>query len=137
MTIFEKVMVKLPDAGIQSFNTWIFSVIKNECLTRLRKRKQSQSQQEKLKKLEESEEKVEEIQEIVHLYQHPQNKTREEKLAEALQQLSPIQERCIRLFFYEERSYADIAEATNLPIKQIKSHLQNGKRLLKRYLEGV
>lgn len=136
MAVFEKIILKMPNAQITSFNTWIFSVIKNECLSRLRKRKSSRLQQENLKKIEKSEEKFMENEGVLRLYSKQTVKTKEERLAEALNQLQDIQKRCIELFFFEEMSYAEIAEETNLPLKQVKSHLQNGKRLLKRHLEA-
>ena len=136
MAIFEKIILKMPNAQVASFNTWIFSVIKNECLSRLRKRKSSRLQQENLKKIEKSEEKFMEFEGVLRLYSEQKVKTKKERLTEALNQLQDIQKLCIELFFFEEMSYAEIAVETNLPLKQVKSHLQNGKRLLKRQLEA-
>ena len=41
----------------------------------------------------------------------------------------------IRHFFFEEMSYADIAEATGWHLKSVKSYIQNGKRNLKICIE--
>ena len=40
-----------------------------------------------------------------------------------------------RHFFFEEMSYADIAEATGWHLKSVKSYIQNGKRNLKICIE--
>lgn len=135
MTIFEKIMTKPLTGKVQNFNTWIYSVIKNECMTRLRKRKSSAKQQENLNFLENNEAKFMENEGVMRLSNEGNEKSRATKLAEALNQLSPEQKQCIELFFYKDQSYHQIAETTQLPLKQVKSHLQNGKRLLKRYLE--
>ncbi|MEM8909899.1 MAG: sigma factor-like helix-turn-helix DNA-binding protein, partial [Bacteroidota bacterium] len=65
----------------------------------------------------------------------PIKEQRETQLLQALKRLSEIQRQCIQLFFFEEKSYQQIADITQLPLNRVKSHLQNGKRLLKRYIE--
>ncbi|MEM9823477.1 MAG: sigma-70 family RNA polymerase sigma factor [Bacteroidota bacterium] len=136
MAIFEKIILKMPDASIHKFNTWLFSVVKNECLSRLRKRKSTLRQEEIFQQSEKSEDQFMENEGVLRLYNKEEAETKEERLAEAMNQLQAIQRRCIELFFFEDRTYAEIAQETNLPLKQVKSHLQNGKRLLKRYFEA-
>ena len=53
-----------------------------------------------------------------------------------LERLPEPQRRAIRLFFYDDCSYADIAAATAWHLKSVKSYLQNGKRNLKICLEN-
>ena len=56
-------------------------------------------------------------------------------LTKALSKLSEHQLICIKLFFYEKRSYQEIAEETGYELKKVKSYIQNGKRNLKNFLE--
>ncbi|RZK57585.1 MAG: sigma-70 family RNA polymerase sigma factor, partial [Hymenobacter sp.] len=59
-------------------------------------------------------------------------------LEAALGQLPPEQRRCLELFYQQEKSYAEITALTGLPVNLVKSHLQNGRRMLKRGLsQGV
>jgi RNA polymerase sigma-70 factor (ECF subfamily) len=51
-------------------------------------------------------------------------------LAAAIGLLPVAQQACIRLFFYEGKSYREIAAHTGYTLKQVKSHLQNGRRRL-------
>jgi RNA polymerase sigma-70 factor (ECF subfamily) len=54
----------------------------------------------------------------------------------ALNKLNAEQKRCVKLFYLQKKSYADIAEITGFSVMQVKSHLQNGKRNLKLLLEN-
>lgn len=55
-------------------------------------------------------------------------------LEQALTQLPTAQRRCLELFFLENKSYHEVAGVLNLNLGQVKSHLQNGKRMLHRLL---
>src|SRR5436305_11854358 len=54
----------------------------------------------------------------------------------ALQQLNKELQLCVRLFYFEKKSYTEIAEYTGFNLMQVKSYIQNGKRNLKILLEG-
>jgi RNA polymerase sigma-70 factor (ECF subfamily) len=56
-------------------------------------------------------------------------------LTQALMGLSEHQNRCIKMFFYQNMSYQQISLETGYDIKKVKSYIQNGKRNLKIYLE--
>ena len=55
-------------------------------------------------------------------------------LEQALGQLPAEQRRCLELFYLEEKSYQEIVATTGLALNLVKSHLQNGRRMLKRSL---
>jgi RNA polymerase sigma-70 factor (ECF subfamily) len=57
-------------------------------------------------------------------------------LMECIERLKDEQQQCIRLFYFEERSYKEIAAALKLEEKKVKSFIQNGKRNLKICIEG-
>lgn len=50
---------------------------------------------------------------------------------QAVENLKEEQQRCIKLFYFEKQSYEEIEAKTGFTYKQVKSHLQNGKRNLK------
>jgi RNA polymerase sigma-70 factor (ECF subfamily) len=59
----------------------------------------------------------------------------EADLADCIKRLKDEQSECIRLFYFENRCYNEIAVYLKLDEKKVKSHLQNAKRNLKLCLE--
>ncbi|MEZ4917135.1 MAG: sigma factor-like helix-turn-helix DNA-binding protein, partial [Chitinophagales bacterium] len=53
----------------------------------------------------------------------------------SLKDLKENQQMCLRMFYLEGMSYADIVEKTNYTLNEVKSNIQNGKRNLKIKLE--
>ena len=51
-----------------------------------------------------------------------------------LSQLNQAQKQCIELFYFEKKSYKEIAELNGFDLKQVKSHIQNGKKRLKKII---
>ena len=62
-------------------------------------------------------------------------RTRLQSMEEALAQLPPAQRRCLELFYLEKKSYREITTEIGLELNLVRSHLQNGKRMLRRQLE--
>ena len=62
---------------------------------------------------------------------HIKEEERLEAISLAINRLKPDQKRCIVLFFFESKSYKEIENLTSFSAKEIKSHIQNGKRNLK------
>jgi len=56
-------------------------------------------------------------------------------LESALASLNNQQQTCIRLFYYQRKSYREIAEEKGFSLKQVKSFIQNGRRNIKVYME--
>jgi RNA polymerase sigma-70 factor (ECF subfamily) len=56
------------------------------------------------------------------------------EMGKAIVSLNPEQKQCIQLFFFEKRSYDEIADKTGYSLNKVKSHIQNGKRNLRNYL---
>jgi len=136
--IFEKLMHKIPNTQILAFNSWLYSVIKSECLMRLRKGKNYDNLKENILRLEENNDIFE-----PRYGDHTQvgkgltvvASNREEMVIEAIKTLKPDQRKCITLFFFDKKSYKEIVETTDYSLKEVKSFLQNGKRNIKQFLE--
>jgi RNA polymerase sigma-70 factor, ECF subfamily len=131
MQIFEKLIIEIPRHRIENFRNWLHVVTKNYCLMQLRSQK---SIQEKAKDwmndtvvfMETS------------IYLHPVDEEEPEMdkaLAECVERLKYEQRECIRLFYYENRCYEEIAAVLAIDDKKVKSYLQNAKRNLKLCLE--
>ncbi|MEY4866115.1 MAG: hypothetical protein RLY64_369, partial [Bacteroidota bacterium] len=84
---------------------------------------------------EESLENFVEIASADHLLEVEEKETLLLCLEQCLEQLQGNQKRCISLFFLENKSYSEIQEMTQLDFKSVKTHLQNGKRMLRLLME--
>lgn len=126
MDIFENVMRGLLAKPVANFRSWLFITARNHCYRLL----QNHASWRKL---------------IVDL---AENNTGEnvqngneptlyeeqvwEWLNSAIEQLDPQQKQCLLLFYFEKKSYQEIADLLKYPVGQVRSHLQNGRRNLRR-----
>jgi len=132
MDIFEKLIIEFKIYVIRDIKSWLYVLTKNYCLMELRKRQTGDKRIRKWQ--EEHPEFMESTQEL-----HPIDKNDlkyEAALEKCLEYLTGEQRECIRLFYFDNKSYREIATALMLDEKKVKSHLQNGKRNLKICLEG-
>jgi RNA polymerase sigma factor (sigma-70 family) len=127
MDVFEKVLKDLKRHDVENFRTWVYSVTKNACLMQLRKEKRLDVREQEYQRS------VVEIMEI-DLPEHLNGESQDEidnRLMLAIDQLKMEQRRCIRMFYFEKKSYEEIENETGFTYKEVKSFLQNGKRNLK------
>jgi RNA polymerase sigma-70 factor, ECF subfamily len=131
MQIFEKLITELRQHDIKQFKSWLYVLTKNFCLMQLRSQKTTERRINNYKM-----DHVKSVESMLEL--HPIDKDDAEKdlpLKECLAKLNDEQQICIRLFYFENKCYREIAESLNMDEKKVKSHLQNGKRNLKICLE--
>ena len=121
--IFEKLMKDLETAKVDRFSSWIYTVSKNHCLMILRKQNHPDRRKFELNGTEVAE--VEEADDKVL------NELKYDSLEQAIGELKDDQRVCIRLFYLERKSYKEIVDQTDYNLKEVKSHIQNGKRNLK------
>ncbi len=134
MIVFEKVLKNLKKTEVQSFKNWVHTIVKNECHYHYRTRN---NQSKKLKEWSETERKSlnsVESNPLLHLIEEEKKKKRNSTLTKALNTLNEKQRICIQLLFFEQKSYKEIAQITGFSDKEIKSHIQNGKKNLKKIL---
>lgn len=120
--VFLKVIDQLHKYNVNHFKSWIYMVAKNHCLMLLRDQKHYNV--EWSENINPSEEEMERRQ------KNEQNEKLFNLLHENIGKLKPEQQICIRYFYLEKKSYAEIAEITGFTMPQVKSYLQNGKRNL-------
>lgn len=131
MDVFEKVLKDLKRHDVENFRTWVYSVAKNHCLMGLRKEKSLDRRHDGYTYM------TRQIMEL-DLPEHLNGESEEEtdrKLNAAINSLNQQQQKCIRLFYFEKKSYDQIEVETGYDNKQVKSFLQNGKRNLKIHLD--
>lgn len=133
MVVFEKVIKLLPTTEVRSFKSWLFIVVRNECISSIRKRKSESNRKTLWETEEKNKDHIVETDTNLRLNDE-EEESKEAALQKAIASLPPNQQICIRLFYFENKSYQEIHEATQIPLKQVKSNLQNAKRKLKRIL---
>ena len=126
MSIFELLLHELKRHHIDHFKSWLYTVSKNYCLQELRKKKSRNKKEDLFKDF---------LQDTMEseLDMHP--KEQKELLLLKMERLIPTlkynQRLCLKMFYLEGKSYADISHELNFSLKEVKSHIQNGKRNLK------
>jgi len=126
MEIFEVLTRKLKNHRVENFKSWLYTVTKNHCLQILRKEKQ------KIQSLDDTQFMYSE--EFVH---HDNEFDLEEPNADlhtCINDLPEGQRKSIQWFYFEKKSYGEIAKIMQLTKDQVRSHIQNGRRNLKNCL---
>lgn len=135
MQVFEQLISKMNIHVIDNFKSWLYSVVKNYCLMKLRKEKN-------LTIIREEEGKnifqIVERDNIQHQETIAQDKEIElNALEQAIELLNEEQKTCINLFYLQQKSYAEVVDLTGFTMNNVKSHIQNGKRNLKLKIQGI
>ncbi|SDL02547.1 RNA polymerase sigma-70 factor, ECF subfamily [Catalinimonas alkaloidigena] len=121
MQIFEQLVTSLQKHDVREFAPWLYVTAKNYCLGQLRKRNVHEPFMES--------------DEAVHPEEEDPREAALQLLEKGLDTLPIEQQRCLDLFYRQQRSYQEIADLTGYDLKKVKSYLQNGKRNLKIYVE--
>ncbi|MEM9836420.1 MAG: sigma-70 family RNA polymerase sigma factor [Bacteroidota bacterium] len=69
--------------------------------------------------------------------QYTENAEIDEQLYLFVEQLPEVQRRCVTLFYFEKRTYQQIADSLQLPLGSVKTALQTGKRKLRHWLAEI
>lgn len=134
MNVFEKVLRHLPTTEIKTFGNWLHTITKNEC-HQFHRMHSSQSQKlQEWKNLEENLGNNVENDSLHHLIHEEEHTALHEKLHQAIESLKDHQRICIRLFYFERKSYKEIAGITGYSEKEVKSYIQHGRNNLKKFM---
>jgi RNA polymerase sigma-70 factor (ECF subfamily) len=129
--VFEKAFVEVNKYEVTYFKSWMYSIARNHCLMQLRGRGLQTVFMETLpEELGENFNTQESLDTKENLHEQ-----QIENLGDALAHLNQEQKLCIDLFYLQKLSYKEIEEKTGYSFQQVKSHIQNGKRNLRIYLE--
>ncbi|MCI1188338.1 sigma-70 family RNA polymerase sigma factor [Hymenobacter sp. DH14] len=141
MQLFEHLVKVLRTHAPDNFPAWLHTTARNHCLMQLRARKRAGPSAGPLILSFPDAADVESAA-ARHLpdvsaaaNEAEEAEQRLQTVEAALAQLPPAQRRCLELFYLEKKSYREIATATGLDLNLVRSHLQNGKRMLRRQLE--
>ena len=119
-----------------AFSTWLFKIATNNCIDFLRKKKIQQ------KHVSIDKESTEDYQSTVTLFStnpDPEEeliiKQKGKLLHTVIKKLNPRYRELIRLRYFQQLSYAEIAEELNLPIGTVKAQLFRSRELLSNTLK--
>lgn len=127
MTVFEALLAKVPQHEIQHFRNWLYTFVRNHCLMQLRREKSRQTVS--------FEPDLMQFADSWHLLDEYSDNGQLQQLEDCLRGLSPQQKSCIKLFYYEGKTYKEIAEMKCHEVGKIRSYIQNGRRNLRICLE--
>ena len=132
MEIFEKLLSDLHKYEIQNFKAYLHTVAKNQCLMKFR------TQKNKFRR--EVEDGIHDLEVVeMHSLLHPDDSREKEAmlmlLERGIQQLNEHQKKCVELFYLDQKSYQEITDLTGYTMLNVKTHIQNGKRNLKIFME--
>lgn len=131
MGVYQELERKAPKHEIQQFRGWLYVLTRNYCLIELRRQKRNPT--EAFDPLD--------LGKLQPLTNNLDAADAEEKealltgLERCLETLAEMQRRCLNLFYYEDKSYKEIAEMCREELGIVRSHIQNGRRNLKKCME--
>ncbi|MBK8051792.1 MAG: sigma-70 family RNA polymerase sigma factor [Saprospiraceae bacterium] len=126
--LFELLISKLKTQQILIFKPWLYRTASNFCIDKLRKSKTNIiiSLEDRFENARDSMDISVDISEREALLA---------RIDHCLNQLNDDQKVCIDLFYFQEKSYQDIAQQLNISWSTTRSYIQNGKRNLKICME--
>lgn len=131
MDIYEHLNRKLPGHEVDNFSGWLYMVSKNHCLQHLRKKSNLLTvslDDPVMQNGQEAHQEDEEFDLIV-------SEDIADQLHHCIDLLPEKQQVCIRMFYFEKKSYAEICEITQQPMDTVRSNIQNGRRNLKKCIQ--
>lgn len=131
IAVFEKLIADLKTREVSTFQHWLYTVSRNHCLETLRMREREERRRHVFHEYYE----VNTTQdgELIGLKEMKEASLVD--LERAIGKLNREQMECVTLFYLREKSYKEITEATGYTLGEVKSHLQNGRRMLRQLMK--
>lgn len=123
MEVFEELSEKLKKHEVINFRSWLYTVVKNHCLMKLR----SQARH-KAVSLDEN---IVQFNDEMHQEEADEKEWQLQQMTKCIETLVAEQKRAVELFYLEEKCYNQITEITGLDWNKVRSLIQNGRRNLK------
>lgn len=134
MTVFNKISTDLKRIEVKNFSPWLYQLVKDLCNVEVKKKTASEGESKQILIEELSSEKPSDM--YINAAEDKSAKIDSNSLRLAINTLHESQKVCIDLFYMQNKSYQEVADITGFSINQVKTNIQNGKRLLKSYIEN-
>jgi len=131
MQIFEKLITELKRTEVKNFKGWLSFVVRNYCISEIRKNKNKYRLPEKYLEFEITEPVLDDEERIASI----NDDLMMDHLQSCLPELKENQRICVDLFYLKGQSYQQICDQTKFSLNEVKSFIQNGKRNLKLLIE--
>ena len=123
ISIMEILMKEAKNKEIKNLKSWLYVVTKNECFRH----------NKEIAKLQNNS--IDQCNKDIYYLKSEEetdsNIISDNSLLNAIEELVDEQRQCLKLFYFEQKSYKQISEITDFDIKKVKSYIQNAKRNLK------
>ena len=126
--IFLKVISEMHKYEVEYFKSWLYMVAKNHCLMKLRDKKIYTAELNE-QAMTRPDEKL--------LHAAKEREITLDRMESAMLKLNPEQRKAVEMFYFEKKSYQQIADEENISVMQVKSNIQNGKRNLRIHMSSM
>ena len=134
MTVFHKIASDLKRVEVKEFSPWLYQLTKSLCTIEAKKKNAGVNDSKNILIDELASKDDNSL--FINAAENKETKIDANNLRLAINTLNENQKVCIDLFYMQNKSYQEVAEATGFSVNQVKTNIQNGKRLLKTYLEN-
>lgn len=133
LTIFNKISSDLKRIDVRNFSKLLYQLVKDLCDIEVKK-KTATGEESKMILIDEL---TKESENNMYINtDKPKLSLDSNNLRLAIDTLNESQKICIDLFYIQNKSYQEVADITGYSLNQVKTNIQNGKRLLKTYIEN-
>lgn len=133
LSIFQKAYTGLSGKAIERFDHWLLSMARHECFYFIRQQAKARKNLRQWLQTQAQEEGFM-LNEAFRRHCYAEEIAQDKLLENGLADLTSPQQKCLNLFLYEYQSYQEIAQTTGFSLREVKSHLQNGRLKLKRWI---
>ncbi len=131
---FQKLHLYTPD---YTFSTWLFTVARNHCIDYLRKHKLPTISIDKMMLDEDGKRtNFDLVSKDLNPEQKMEKKQRIAFLRQIVDQLKPVYRDLVKMRYFKELSYEEIAETLDIPIGTVKAQLHRSREQLFKILSG-
>jgi len=134
MTVFHKIASDLKRVEVKDFSVWLYQLTKSLCAIEAKKKNAGTNDSKNILIDELASKDDNSL--FINASDGKESKIDANNLRLAINTLNENQKICIDLFYMQNKSYQEVAESTGFTVNQVKTNIQNGKRLLKTYLEN-
>ena len=123
MEVFEELIDKLKKHDVTNFRSWLYTLVKNHCLMKLRSGSRNKSVI--------LDENGMQLREDLHQEDADEKEWQLQQMSDCMGRLASEQKMTIELFYLQQKCYKEITEITGLDWNRVRSLIQNGRRNLK------